>query len=56
MVEKNKMWYTSVCDVEDPQTHQLNPGAWRNDPALINLAPSHERNPSQLAKKQRLSY
>lgn len=53
MVEKNKMWYTSVCDVEDLENHQLNAGVWRNDPSFTDLAPSSDRNPSQIAKEQR---
>ena len=46
------MWYTSVCDIEDLESHQINAGAWRNDPSLTDLAPSSDRNPSQIAKER----
>jgi len=52
-VEKNKKWYTSVCGIEELQSHSCNPGAWINDPPLADLASSSDRSPLTKAKVQR---
>lgn len=52
-VKKNKIFYTSIADVENAD-HTVTPGLWRNDPSLTSMNPSSaNRNPPNNAKDQR---
>ena len=43
LVEKNTS-YINVCDKEDVEHHTLRNGSWRNDPAVVGLSASLDRN------------
>lgn len=53
MVDKNKHAYTSVQDIEHPESHTVSPGPWRNDVPLLGMGASVHRNPTRNAKMQR---
>ena len=53
MIQHKKHAYISVCDAEDTHTMTFANGTWRNDPPLLGLQSSLDRNPKLNAKEQR---
>ena len=53
LIDKHKHTYTSAADVEQNDCTFSN-GLWREDPSMVRLNHSTNRNSSQLAKHQRI--
>lgn len=45
--------HANLLDCEDPETHDLLPGMWRNEQTLTGLDILHGNNTTKAAKKQR---
>jgi hypothetical protein len=43
----------NLLDHEDPNSHDIIPGAWRQDVSLCSLTPMRGNNMTQMAKAQR---
>jgi hypothetical protein len=45
--------HAGLLDREDPDTHEVTPGLWRDEATMTALEALHGNNSTKLAKKQR---